>query len=54
MASILHLDADDDGETHFEEVSFEFERSNLVPPASPDGFAALGLALVLTFPLMGR
>jgi hypothetical protein len=35
MASFLRLYADDDGESHFEEVEFEFERTDLVPPAPP-------------------
>jgi hypothetical protein len=35
MTSFLRLYTDDDGETHFEEVGFEFERTDLVPPAPP-------------------
>jgi hypothetical protein len=35
MASLLRLYADSDGDTHFEEVEFEFERTDLVPPAPP-------------------
>jgi hypothetical protein len=35
MASLLRLYADIEGDTHFEEVEFEFERTDLVPPAPP-------------------
>lgn len=35
MHSYLRLYSDDDGESHFEDVGFEFQRTDLVPPAPP-------------------
>jgi hypothetical protein len=41
MPSFLRIYSDMDGESHFEEVGFEFERTDLVPPAPPVLMTAL-------------
>ena len=35
MSSYIRLYADDDGESHFEDVELVFEQSDFVPPAPP-------------------
>ena len=41
MTSFLHIYADVDGESHFEEVELEFEQTDFVPPAPPVFMTAL-------------
>ncbi len=35
MSSIIRLWADDEGESHFEDVELAFEEADFVPPAPP-------------------
>lgn len=44
MTSFLHIYANVDGESHFEEVEFEFEQTDFVPPAPPVFMTALAAA----------
>jgi hypothetical protein len=41
MTSFLHIYADGDGASHFEEVELEFEQTDFVPPAPPVFMTAL-------------
>ena len=44
MVSVIRVWADDDGESHLEDVDLDFEEQDFVPPASPVLIASPGAA----------